>query len=62
MRIFYLILVVLVIVSFLGCQNNEFNSEEIDLECPSGVVNDAFPGQCALYTDNNNNEICDYSE
>jgi len=31
-------------------------------ECPFGVENDPYPGQCWLYTDQNNNEICDLWE
>lgn len=30
--------------------------------CPVGLVNDSAPGQCGLYTDNNNNNLCDLSE
>ena len=32
------------------------------LDCPYGRVNDPYPGQCGLYTDTNNNQICDHSE
>ena len=30
--------------------------------CPFGVENDTFPGDCALYKDNNHNGLCDYGE
>jgi len=30
--------------------------------CPKGLINDTYPGNCGLYTDTNNNKICDYSE
>lgn len=30
--------------------------------CPKGKINDPYPGHCRLYTDRNNNNICDYSE
>lgn len=30
--------------------------------CPSGVVNDPFPGHCKRYVDANNNGLCDLSE
>jgi hypothetical protein len=32
------------------------------LDCPYGRINDPYPGQCDLYTDTNNNQICDHSE
>jgi hypothetical protein len=32
------------------------------LDCPYGRINDSYPGQCDLYTDTNNNQICDHSE
>jgi len=32
------------------------------LDCPYGRVNDPYPGQCGLYTDMNNNQICDHGE
>ncbi|MBN2422241.1 hypothetical protein JXB41_03365 [Candidatus Woesearchaeota archaeon] len=35
---------------------------EFESQCPKGLINDPFPGSCALYTDENNNRICDYSE
>jgi hypothetical protein len=31
-------------------------------ECPFGRVNDPYPGQCALYFDSDNNQICDYGQ
>jgi len=31
-------------------------------DCPRGLVNDTYPGDCGIYTDSNNNKICDYSE
>lgn len=38
-------------------------SEEVySPECPSGIVNDTFPGMCGSYTDSNDNGICDLSE
>jgi hypothetical protein len=30
--------------------------------CPNGMVDDPAPGSCGLYTDENDNNICDYSE
>ncbi|MFA5258741.1 MAG: DUF4405 domain-containing protein [Candidatus Pacearchaeota archaeon] len=32
------------------------------LDCPIGLINDTYPGNCGLYTDANNNQICDHSE
>ncbi|MFA5993063.1 MAG: hypothetical protein WC796_05135 [Candidatus Pacearchaeota archaeon] len=32
------------------------------VDCPRGIVNDSYPGICGLYTDSNNNEVCDLSE
>ncbi len=31
-------------------------------DCPKGVVNDPYPGDCARYIDTDNNGICDHSE
>jgi hypothetical protein len=33
-----------------------------ELSCPNGQVNDTYPGDCALYTDTNQDKICDYSQ
>jgi len=30
--------------------------------CPSGVLNDPYPGHCRRYVDNNSNGYCDLSE
>lgn len=32
------------------------------VSCPSGLVNDSYPGECALYTDKDKNGLCDLSE
>jgi hypothetical protein len=32
------------------------------LTCPRGLENDAYPGVCGLYADEDNNQVCDYSE
>lgn len=34
----------------------------VTTRCPKGKVNDPYPGHCRLYTDANNNGLCDYSE
>lgn len=31
-------------------------------DCPYGILNDPFPGQCPRYTDTNNDGICDHSQ
>lgn len=31
-------------------------------DCPYGLLNDPFPGQCPRYLDTNQNNICDHSE
>lgn len=32
------------------------------LDCPRGIQNDAYPGDCKLYVDMDGNQICDLSE
>jgi NapH/MauN family ferredoxin-type protein len=32
------------------------------IECPWGIHDDAYPGQCGIYVDKNNDGICDLSE
>ena len=31
-------------------------------DCPKGMVNDEYPGNCPLYVDTDGNGICDHSE
>ena len=31
-------------------------------DCPKGLVNDEYPGNCSLYIDTDENGICDHSE
>lgn len=31
-------------------------------DCPYGLLNDPYPGQCPRYVDTNQNNICDHSE
>lgn len=33
-----------------------------ELSCPTGQINDSYPGDCGLYTDSNQDRICDYSQ
>lgn len=39
-----------------------FTSSTLAYNCPFGNINDPFPGQCALYTDQNNDNLCDNSQ
>ena len=32
------------------------------LTCPIGLTNDTYPGSCRLYTDENKDNLCDYSQ
>lgn len=41
--------------------NSQQNSEK-ETDCLWGLVDDPYPGRCGLYTDSNQNSICDYSE
>jgi len=47
-----LLAVILVIISFA------LSSEE----CPFGLTNDPYPGQCGRYVDEDGNDVCDLSE
>ncbi len=31
-------------------------------DCPKGMVNDPYPGECSRYVDTDGNDICDHSE
>lgn len=60
---------VLLLVFIAGCTPAEELKEEkssadvsVEVQCPNGNVNDPSPGQCGLYTDENKNGVCDYSE
>lgn len=33
-----------------------------ETDCPFGLVNDPYPGECGRYVDQNENDICDHSE
>jgi polyferredoxin len=44
-----------------------FNEKSNDVvnnfpNCPFGIENDSYPGKCGLYTDTNNDSLCDYSQ
>lgn len=53
----------LVLFTFLisGCEETT-NSYEEDHDCPHGLENDPYPGNCGLYVDEDANDICDHSE
>ncbi|MBW2998901.1 4Fe-4S binding protein [Candidatus Woesearchaeota archaeon] len=38
------------------------NDDEKKVDCPLGIVNDPYPGDCGIYVDKDNNGICDLSE
>lgn len=46
------------ILGYLIITNNTYALEP----CPFGRINDPAPGQCNLFIDQNNNQICDRSE
>ncbi len=48
---FALIILSLFLISFISA-----------VTCPYGEVNDTYPGDCTLYTDSNQDGICDYSQ
>jgi ABC-type molybdate transport system substrate-binding protein len=64
----FLVLILIFLVSGCTSEIEQNESEEItasagnSLSCPRGLVNDPYPGVCHLYTDENSNNICDYSE
>lgn len=39
-----------------------FVSNLLALDCPKGLVNEAYPGSCSLYTDTNGDGLCDLSQ
>ena len=38
------------------------SSVSAEVECPFGLVNDTYPGDCGRYIDINGDGICDYSQ
>lgn len=53
----------LILILILILSQFAFSSKvSAELTCPFGRVNDPAPGQCALFIDENNNDICDRSE
>jgi len=48
---FVLVILTLFLISFISAT-----------ACPYGEVNDTYPGDCTLYTDTDQNGICDYSQ
>lgn len=41
---------------------NSGSDNKKDLVCPWNLKNDPYPGRCGLYTDEDKNNLCDYSE
>ncbi|MBW2964532.1 hypothetical protein KY363_03660 [Candidatus Woesearchaeota archaeon] len=69
LRKLLLISLVLLLVLAAGCAPAEELKQEkssadasVEVQCPAGNINDPAPGQCGLYTDDNRNGVCDYSE
>jgi len=65
MKHIILIILLISILILSGCapdQTISLSDSSIDVECPRGVINDPFPGQCGQYTDKDGNDICDLSE
>lgn len=66
--LFALIFMLLWSLFISGCSSTGYSTSESTLpktfepECPKGLVNDTYPGNCNLYVDENNNGICDLSE
>lgn len=46
-----LFFMILLLVSFVNA-----------IDCPRGLINDPYPGECGLYTDLNQDGICDLSQ
>ncbi|MFH1133402.1 MAG: hypothetical protein V1735_02850 [Nanoarchaeota archaeon] len=63
-------LIMLVIVALLwGCSSEHQEGDTITGEsiaeapdCPSGLVNDPYPGSCGSYVDADKDSICDHSQ
>ena len=69
------IIVILFFVLFIASCTAQENITDVDpiedntisqgsdgLECPFGRIDDPYPGYCRLYTDQNSDGICDYSQ
>ena len=59
----YLIIMLLVFLVLLsGCATEAGITVTESSDCPHGEVGCEFPGGCGLYTDTDDNGICDNSE
>ena len=56
--------IVLIFILLLFAANASGIVEEVYAwdDCPKGLVNDEYPGECARYVDTDENGICDHSE
>lgn len=50
--------VVIIILSFFLTPGTTFAWDD----CPKGLVNDPYPGECVRYIDTDNDGICDHSQ
>lgn len=53
MKKFYVILLIIILTPIAVYAWND---------CPYGLLNDPFPGQCPRYVDSNQDDICDHSQ
>ncbi len=65
------LIVILAFAVFAGCTSQAEETansaaERVEsspkIECPNGIEDDPYPGACGLYTDEDLNNICDWSE
>lgn len=69
MRLITFVILILSLLVLAGCSSITPSGDIVQevstndqMECPKGFENDPAPGACGLYTDTNDNNICDYSE
>ena len=72
MKILNILIIILVIITLVGCSNIKSTDEDITKnktvtldtfpKCPRGLKYEEYPGSCKLYQDTNNNNVCDLSE
>lgn len=69
MKILTIIILIILTLSFIsGCTQQKSEQTNITAEvtnlhsCPKGITHDPYPGQCGLYQDTDNNNICDLGE
>lgn len=59
-----IVIAVLMLVFLLPLVNGDKMVERVYAwdDCPKGLINDKYPGNCPLYIDTDGNGICDRSE